>query len=249
MELGLEGKVALVTGGARGIGAAISLELAHQGCSLAIVDISPLEIGEVLAGQIVEQGGKSIVLQSDVSDFTEAEKCVESVQSELGGLDIVVCNAGINRDGVIWKMTEEVWDEVLNINLKGCFNFCRASAKVFRQQGNGKIVNVASINGLRGKFGQSNYSASKGGIIALTKSVAAELGRYDVNVNAIAPGMVMTDMATSLPKEILDQAVEETVLGRVAEPEEIAHLVAFLCSDYARHITGEVIKIDGGQYI
>ena len=249
MELGLDGKVAIVTGGARGIGAAISLELARQGCSIAIIDISPAEAGNDLANKIEEHGGKSVILQSDVSDFSETEKCVESVLNDLGSLDIMVCNAGINLDGVIWKMTEEVWDKVLDINLKGCFNFCRAAARVFREQGHGKIVNVTSINGMRGKFGQSNYAASKGGIIALTKSVAAELGRYNVNVNAIAPGMVMTDMATRLPKEILDQAVEETVLDRIAEPEEIAHLAAFLCSDYARHITGEVIKIDGGQYI
>ena len=249
MELGLDGKVAIVTGGARGIGAAISLELARQGCSIAIIDISPAEAGNDLANKIEEHGGKSVILQSDVSDFSETEKCVESVLNDLGSLDIMVCNAGINLDGVIWKMTEEVWDKVLDINLKGCFNFCRAAARVFREQGHGKIVNVTSINGMRGKFGQSNYAASKGGIIALTKSVAAELGRYNVNVNAIAPGMVMTNMATRLPKEILDQAVEETVLDRIAEPEEIAHLAAFLCSDYARHITGEVIKIDGGQYI
>jgi len=249
MELGLDGRVALVTGGARGIGAAISLELARQGCSIAIVDISPAEAANDLANRIGEHGGKSVILQSDVSDFSQAEKCVESVLNDLGSLDIMVCNAGINRDGVIWKMTEEVWDEVLDINLKGCFNFCSAAAKVFREQGHGKIVNVASINGLRGKFGQSNYSASKGGIIALTKAVAAELGRYDVNVNAIAPGMVMTDMATDLPQEFLDQAIDESVLDRVAAPEDIAHLVAFLCSEFARHITGEVIKIDGGQYI
>ncbi len=249
MELGLDGRVALVTGGARGIGAAISLELARQGCSIAIVDISPADAMKDLIAMIDEQGGRTLVLQSDVSKFAEAEKCIESVRTDLGTLDIVVCNAGVNRDGVIWKMTEELWDEVLDINLKGCFNFCRAAARVFREQGHGKIVNIASINGLRGKFGQSNYAASKGGIIALTKSVAVELGRFDVNVNAVAPGMVMTDMAVDMPQEFLDQAIEETVLGRIAEPGEIAHLVAFLCSDYARHITGEVIKIDGGQYI
>ncbi len=249
MKLGLDGRVALVTGGSTGIGAAVSLELARQGCDVAIVDVRPAEESEEVLKGIEGSGRRSLYIRSDVALFLEAERTVQVVQKHLGRLDIVVCNAGINRDTVIWKMSEEEWDTVIGVNLKGCFNYCRAAAVVFRNQGSGKIVNISSINGLRGKFGQSNYAASKGGIIALTKAVATELGRYQVNVNAIAPGMVMTGMAASIPKEFLDQAVAETVLGRIASPEDIGHLVAFLCSDYARHITGEVIKIDGGQYI
>lgn len=249
MDLRLDGKVALITGGGQGIGAAVSVELARQGCDVAIVDVSPVESADEVIRQIDETGRRSVVLQSDVCVFSEAEKAVKSVIEELGGLDIVICNAGINHDGVIWKMSEEAWDSVIDVNLKGCFNYCRAAARVFRDQGSGKIVNISSINGLRGKFGQSNYSASKGGIIALTKSIATELGRFDINVNAVAPGMVLTGMGTALPKEFVNQAVEETVLGRLASPEDIGYLVAFLCSEFARHITGEVIKIDGGQYI
>jgi len=160
-----------------------------------------------------------------------------------------VCNAGINRDGVIWKMSEDKWDEVIDVNLKGCFNYCRAAAQVFRERKSGKIVIIASVNGLRGKFGQTNYCASKGGEIALAKALARELGRYDVNVNVVAPGMVRTDMTRDLPREVVERAIDESVLGRIADPEDCANVVAFLCSDRARHITGEVIKVDGGQYI
>jgi 3-oxoacyl-[acyl-carrier protein] reductase len=146
-------------------------------------------------------------------------------------------------------MTEEQWDKVIDTNLKGYFNYNRAAARVFKDQRGGKIVNITSINGLRGKFAQSNYSASKAGNIALTKALARELGKFNVNVNAVAPGMVMTEMAEKIPPEFLNAAVKETVLGRIASSEDVAHVVAFLCSDRARHITGEVVKVDGGQYI
>ena len=146
-------------------------------------------------------------------------------------------------------MEEEQWDRVIDVNLKGCFNYNKVAAAIFKEQQYGKIVNVASINGLRGKFGQANYSASKGGIIAMSKTLARELGKFNVNVNVVAPGLVNTDMAEKMPTEFLDKARDETVLGRIAEPEEIGDVVAFLSSDRARHITGEVIKIDGGQYI
>jgi len=171
------------------------------------------------------------------------------VIAEFGRLEILVNNAGINRDGVIWKMTEEMWDQVLDTDLKGYFNFIRAVSPHFRGQKSGRIVNVTSINGLRGKFGQANYSAAKAGIIGLTKAVARELGKYSVNVNAAAPGMILTDMMAGLPEEVKQKAVDETVLARLGKPEEIASVIAFLCSEEARHITGEVIKIDGGQYI
>jgi 3-oxoacyl-[acyl-carrier protein] reductase len=160
-----------------------------------------------------------------------------------------VNNAGINRDGVIWKMTEQMWDLVLDTDLKGYFNFTRAAAPHFREQKSGKIVNVTSINGLRGKFGQANYSAAKAGIVGLTKAVAKELGKYSVNVNAVAPGMILTDMMADLPEEIKAKAVAETVLGRLGTPEDVGSVIAFLCSNESAQITGEVIKIDGGQYI
>ncbi|MEK7722144.1 MAG: SDR family oxidoreductase, partial [Elusimicrobiota bacterium] len=153
------------------------------------------------------------------------------------------------RDAVIWKMTPEQWDTVIGVNLKGYFNHIRAVAPVFKEQRRGKIVNIASINGLRGKFGQSNYCASKAGVIGLTKSVAKELGRYQVNVNCVAPGMIETEMTKTLPAEAMEGAIKESALGKLGRPEDVAHLTAFLVSEKAAHITGAVIQVDGGQYI
>jgi 3-oxoacyl-[acyl-carrier protein] reductase len=194
-------------------------------------------------------GRRALALQADVADFDQTEATVATVLESLGGLDILVCNAGITWDGVLWKMTEKQWDTVIDTNLKGYFNYNRAAAGIFKDQRSGKIVNISSINGLRGKFAQCNYSASKAGNIALTKSLAKELGKFNVNVNAVAPGMVMTEMAETIPPEFLNAAVKETALGRIATTEDVAYVVAFLCSDFARHITGVVIKVDGGQYI
>lgn len=249
MDLGLTGKNAVVTGGSMGIGTAIALALAREGCNVAInYRRHDTEAKEVVR-RIEEMGRKGLAIKADVSSFADAEKMVQTVIEELGGLDIMVCNAGINWDGVIWKMSEEQWDAVINVNLKGYFIYNKLAAAVFKDQKGGKIVNVSSINGIRGKFAQANYSAAKGGEIAMSKALARELGKFNVNVNVVAPGMVMTDMARNIPPEFLNKAVDETVLGRIASPEDCADLVVFLCSDRARHITGEVIKIDGGQYI
>jgi 3-oxoacyl-[acyl-carrier protein] reductase len=249
MDLGLSNKVAIVTGGSLGIGASIALELAREGCHVALnYRRHDTEAREVIR-KIEDLGRRGLAVKADVTSFRDAHAMVEQVIRELGRLDILVCNAGITWDGVIWKMSEQQWDQVIAVNLKGYFNYNRAAAGVFMQQKGGKIVNVSSINGLRGKFAQTNYSASKGGEIALSKALAKELGKFNVNVNVVAPGMVMTDMAGSIPPEFLNKAIDETVLGRIASPEEVAHVVAFLCSDRARHITGEVIKVDGGQYI
>ncbi len=249
MDLGLGGQNAIVTGGSLGIGAAITLGLAREGCNVAInYRRHDAEAQEVIR-QVEELGGKGLAIQADVRSYADAERMVQTVVEELGGLDILVCNAGINWDGVIWKMTEEQWDTVINVNLKGYFNYNKAAALVFKDQKHGKIVNISSINGLRGKFGQTNYAASKGGEVAMSKSLARELGKFNVNVNVVAPGMVMTEMAHNIPPEFLTKAMDETALGRFASPEECADLVAYLCSDRARHITGEVIKIDGGQYM
>jgi 3-oxoacyl-[acyl-carrier protein] reductase len=249
MELDLEGKNAIVTGGSLGIGAAITRALAREGCNVAINYRRHDNEAKEVIRQVEALGRRGLAIKADVQSYDDAQGMVQTVVEELGGLDILVCNAGINWDGVIWKMTEEQWDTVIGVNLKGYFNYNKAAALVFKDQKGGKIVNISSINGMRGKFAQTNYAASKGGEIALTKSLARELGKFNVNVNAVAPGMVMTEMAENIPPEFLTKAMDETALGRFASPEECADVVAFLCSDRARHITGEVIKIDGGQYM
>lgn len=245
----LEGKSAIVTGGSLGIGTAIALKLAEHGANVAINYRKHKEEAEAVITQIRNFGSKALLVQSDISNFADADKMVKAVIGNFGRIDILVNNAGINWDGVIWKMTEEQWDSVLNINLKGYFNYIRAVSPIFREQQSGKIINVTSINGLRGKFGQSNYSASKAGIIGLTKAVARELGKYGINVNAVAPGLIETDMMKNADESVKTAALSDIVIGRIGQPDDVANLVAFLCSDLARHITGEVIKVDGGQYI
>ena len=249
MDLGLEGKVALVTGGSRGIGAAICLELGRLGCDVALTCQGRLDAAEDVAAKIESMGRRAFATKADVSSFDGAQQTVDAVVEKLGGLHILVCNAGITWDGVIWKMSEKQWDAVIGVNLKGYFNYNKAAGMVFKDQKYGKIVNISSINGLRGKFGQANYAASKGGEVALSKTLAKELGKFNVNVNVVAPGLVLTDMMQDLAPEFKNKALEETVVGRFALPADVAHLVTFLCSDRSRHITGEVIKIDGGQYI
>ena len=249
MDLGLKGKGAIVTGGSLGIGAAVALGLAKEGCNVAVnYRRHDTEANEVVK-QIEALGSKGLAVKADVSSYDDAVKMVESVQKEFGRFDILVCNAGITWDGVIWKMSEEQWDQVIGVNLKGYFNYNKAAALHFKEMRYGKIVNISSINGMRGKFAQTNYAASKGGEIAMSKSLAKELGRFNVNVNVVAPGMVLTDMMENLAPEFKAGALAETVLGRFATPEDCANLVAFLCSDMSRHVTGEIIKIDGGQYI
>jgi len=245
----LNGKNAIVTGGSMGIGRAICIGLAKEGANVALNFRKHDTEAKEVVKDIEKLGHKGLAVKADVASFKDAENMVQTVVKEWGGVHILVCNAGINRDGVIWKMTEEQWDSVITTNLKGYFNYNRAVSGFFKDQKFGKIVNISSINGIRGKFGQVNYSASKGGEIAMTKALAKELGKFNVNVNCIAPGMVMTEMAENIPPEFLNKAIDETVLGRIASAEDVANVVVFLCTDMSRHITGEVIKVDGGQYI
>jgi len=247
----LEGKNALVTGGSQGIGAAASLELAREGANVCLTYRKHDAEAKKYAEEIREMGRKALAIKCDISSFSEAENVVKTAIDEFGGLDILVNNAGMNWDGVSWKMSEEQWDRVIEVNLKGYFNFTRQVAPIFKNQKYGKIINITSINGMRGKFGQSNYSASKAGIIGFTKAVAKELGAFNVNVNAVAPGLIETTMLKESDSrdKIIDMAMNEIVLKRVGQPEDLANVVAFLASDKARHVTGEVIKVDGGQYI
>ncbi|MBI3091443.1 MAG: 3-oxoacyl-ACP reductase FabG [Candidatus Tectomicrobia bacterium] len=245
----IEDKVAIVTGGSRGIGAAIAVDLARHGAHVAITYQSQEAKALQLVSAIEGLGRKACCFQADASDFEAAQRIVGDTVERLGHVDILVNNAGVNWDGVSWKMTEEQWDRVIGVDLKGCFNYSRAVAPIFRDQKHGKIVNITSINGLRGKFGQTNYSAAKAGIIGYTKALARELGRSNVNVNAVAPGFIRTEMYEVLPDAVKEQALGEIVLGRAGTAEEVAFVVTFLCTEKARHITGEVLKVDGGQYI
>jgi len=245
----LEGKIALVTGGSLGIGTAISLDLARNGADVALTYRRHEEEAKAIAEQIKAMGRKAKECKVDVSNFGEVQNLVNQILEEFGRLDILVNNAGMNWDGVVWKMTEEQWDAVINVDLKGTFNFIRAAAPIFKEQKSGKIVNITSINAMRGRFGQSNYAAAKAGTIGLTKTVALELGRSRVNVNAVAPGLIETEMIKSMPEDFKQKSKAETVFECLGQPEDIAYLVTFLCSEKAKHITGEVIKVDGGQYI
>ncbi len=247
----LEGKNALVTGGSQGIGAATSLELAREGANVCLTYRKHEAEAEKYAEEIRALGRKAMAVKCDISVYAEAEAVVNSAVETFGSLDILVNNAGMNWDGVSWKMKEEQWDRVIEVNLKGYFNFTRQVAPLFKNQKYGKIINITSINGMRGKFGQTNYSASKAGIIGFTKALARELGAFGVNVNAVAPGLIETAMLKEAESRdrIIEMAMNEIVLKRVGQPEDLANVVVFLASDKARHVTGEVIKVDGGQYI
>ncbi len=247
-----EGSVAIVSGGSRGIGAAIVRALADAGCAVAFSHVADPDNAAALVAELAHKGHRAYAQESDVSDAAATEAFFCAAEDRLGPVRVVVCNAGITRDGVLWKMSDADWDAVIGVNLTGCFNQVRAAGQRFRARkgseiAGGRIVTITSINGLRGKFGQLNYSASKGGIVAMTKTAARELGGLGVTVNAVAPGMVLTEMARGLPEDVLARARAETVLGRLADPEDIAAAVAFLCSDAARHVTGQCLEVDGGQ--
>ena len=244
-----EGKVALVTGAASGIGRACALEFARGGADIVLVDSA----GEVALAQaenlLKAAGGRVVSFRADVSEHARAGQVVEETIARLGRLDILVNAAGTTADAPLWEMTEEQWRRVLDVNLKGAFSYTQAAARVFRARRAGKVVNVASIEALRGRFGLANYAASKAGLAALTRSTAGELGRFNVNVNAVAPGFIRTPLVERLPERVRERAVAESVLGRLGEPEDVAHAVAFLASERARYITGAVLVVDGGQLL
>jgi 3-oxoacyl-[acyl-carrier protein] reductase len=233
----LEGRTALVTGGSRGIGKAIAAELAGAGASVVVGYRSGAEEAEAVASEI---GGRAV--QADVAQPEDAQRLVE----EAGDIDILVNNAGVTRDGLLARMSDEDWRVVLDTNLGGTFNTCRAAARGMMKRRGGAIVNISSVVGLHGNPGQTNYSASKAGIIGFTKALARELGSRGVRANVVAPGYVSTRLTNELPEELQQAMLANTPLGRLGEPEDIAGAVRFLCSDAASFVTGEVLLVDGG---
>lgn len=243
----LEGKVALVTGASRGIGRAIAEKLAARGAKVVVNYHSSPDAAEAVVQVIEEKGGTAIAVQADVSDFGAAQELVKATLDAYGQIDILVNNAGTTQDTLLLMMKEEQWDSVIDTNLKSVFNCSKAVARpmVRRKQG-GRIINISSVSGLVGQAGQANYAASKAGIIGFSKSLAKELGSRNITVNAVAPGFVLTDLTADLPEELVQQSLTYIPLGRWGELQEIANVVAFLASDEASYITGQVIAVDGG---
>ncbi|MBE3090701.1 MAG: 3-oxoacyl-[acyl-carrier-protein] reductase [Candidatus Atribacteria bacterium] len=246
--MGLSGKVALITGSARGIGKAIAQELANHGANIVVNDILPKnEIDKTLA-EIKKSGNIAIGIKADITVFDEVNRMMKEIINKFGKIDILVNNAGITRDSLLIRMKEEDWDAVIRINLKGTFNCSKAVAKyMMRQKSTDKIVNISSVIGLIGNIGQVNYAASKAGIIGLTKSMAKELALRNINVNAIAPGFIETDMTKKLPEKVRQDLQQHIPLKRLGTVEDVAKVVYFLVSDAANYITGQVINVDGGM--
>ena len=243
----LKGKVALVTGGSRGIGRAVCLELAQNGATV-IVNYNGSEQSALdVVARIESFGGSAEAIRCNVADFSECEKMVADVIGKYSKVDILVNNAGINRDNLIMRMSEDDFDSVISINLKGAFNTIRHLSRYFIKNRGGKIINISSVSGVIGNAGQSNYSASKAGIIGLTKSVARELASRNICVNAVAPGFIETDMTAKMPESVLENASKTIPLGRIGQTQDIADMVVFLASDKASYITGQVICVDGGM--
>lgn len=245
----LEGQIALVTGAGRegkGIGRSICLELAKAGAKIVIADYV-VEAAEAVASEVITAGGEAIAVQANVADPADVERMVNSAVDKFGKVDILVNNAGITRDKFIIQMTEEMWDAVLDTNLKGAFNCTKAVAKLMLKQRSGKIVNVASVMGIIGNVGQANYSASKGGMIALTKTTAKELGSRGINVNAVAPGFIKTMMTEELSEQVKENIEKQIPLKRPGTPDDVAKVIGFLCSQAASYTTGQVINVDGGM--
>ena len=244
--MSLQGKVAIVTGASRGIGRAIALGLAKEGADV-VVTATTFESADKVAGEIEQLGRKALAFALNVAEIGECEALVKTVLEKFSKIDILVNNAGITSDNLLVRMKQEEWDKVLDVNLKGAFNCIRASTKTLMKQRSGKIVNVTSVVGIIGNAGQANYCASKAGVIGLTKSVAKELASRNIQVNAVAPGYIETDMTKDLQGDVRQTLVNAIPLGRIGTPEDVAALVSFLASKNADYITGQIITVDGGM--
>lgn len=245
----LEGKTALVTGGARGIGKAIALKFAEEGANVAFSDLNYDDNSIALEKEIADLGVKAKGYASDASSFDGSDKLINDVMADFGRIDVLVNNAGITRDGLLMRMTEADWDLVIKVNLKSIFNMTKAVQKVMLKQRSGSIVNMSSVVGLSGNAGQSNYSASKAGLIGFTKSIAQELGSRSIRCNAIAPGFIETDMTAKLPEDVRKNWIEGIPLKRGGKPEDVADVALFLASDLSSYVTGQVISVCGGMHM
>lgn len=242
----LAGRTALITGASRGIGRACALELAEAGAAIGVNFRSDAVGAAAVCAEITARGGRAVALQADVSDFDQAKALVEACEAEVGEIHVLVCNAGVTRDNLIARITPEDYDLVLDTNLRGTFAVCQAASRKMIRRRAGSIITMSSIVGMQGNAGQTNYAASKAGLIGFTKSLAREIGSRNVRVNAIAPGFITTELTDVLPEEQRDRLRASTALGRLGEPEDIARCVRFLASDASAFITGCVIAVDGG---
>lgn len=243
----LEGKTALITGAARGIGKALALRFAAEGANIAFTDLAIDENGKKTEEEIAALGVKVKGYASNAADFAQTETVVKEVVADFGRIDILVNNAGITRDGLMLRMTEDQWDSVISVNLKSAFNFIHAVLPVMMRQRGGSIINMASVVGVHGNAGQSNYAASKAGLIALAKSIAQEVGSRGIRANAIAPGFIETAMTAALPDDIRAEWVKKIPLRRGGQVDDIANVATFLASDMSSYVTGQVIQVDGGM--
>jgi 3-oxoacyl-[acyl-carrier protein] reductase len=242
----LQGKNALVTGASKGIGRAIALRFAEHGANVAFTYLSSVEQGQSLETELTALGVKAKGYRSDASDFSQADKLIGDTVTDFGSLDILINNAGITMDNLLLRMTEEMWDKIMAVNLKSCFNTVKAAAKPMMKQRSGSIINMTSVVGLKGNAGQANYAASKAGIIGFTKSVALEFGSRGIRSNAVAPGFIETEMTGKLDEKTVQSWRDGIPLKRGGKPEEVADTCVFLGSDMATYITGQVIQVDGG---